>query len=52
MSYADTNRIPFTVIAGSEEIKQNQLTLKNMISGKQEIVSPSLLVEKLNAVNH
>jgi len=36
MSYADTRRIPFIIIAGEEEIKNNEITLKIMSSGEQK----------------
>ncbi len=39
LAYADANRIPFVVMAGSEEIQSGKLTLKNMNSGEQIPVS-------------
>ncbi len=35
MSYADARRIPFIIIAGEEEIKNNLITLKIMSTGEQ-----------------
>lgn len=38
MSYADSNKIPFVVIAGTEEISKNVLKVKMMINGTEKIV--------------
>ena len=39
MGYADKNNIPFVVIAGSKEIEDNKVTVKNMLSGEQNTYS-------------
>jgi len=36
MSYADSRKIPFIIIAGDEEIRNNELTLKVMATGVQK----------------
>jgi histidyl-tRNA synthetase len=36
MSYADSRNIPYIIIAGEEEIKNNELTLKVMETGEQK----------------
>lgn len=36
--YADKKGIPFAVLVGTEEIKNNQYTLKNLESGEQKLV--------------
>ncbi|HBC79513.1 MAG TPA: histidine--tRNA ligase [Bacteroidales bacterium] len=36
MSYADSRKIPYIIIAGEEEIKNNLVTLKVMASGEQK----------------
>jgi histidyl-tRNA synthetase len=36
MSYADSKKIPFIVIAGENEILNNTVTIKNMSSGEQK----------------
>jgi histidyl-tRNA synthetase len=36
ISYADSKKIPWIIIAGDDEIKNNSLTIKNMNSGVQE----------------
>jgi len=41
MSYADSKKIPWIIIAGEDEIKNNSLTIKNMTSGTQEKISLS-----------
>lgn len=48
MSYADFHKIPFVVMAGSEEMKSHQLTIKNMMQGSQQTISSESLIEKLN----
>jgi histidyl-tRNA synthetase len=39
LSYADSNKIPYIIIAGEEEIKRNQVSLKIMSSGEQKRMS-------------
>jgi histidyl-tRNA synthetase len=49
MDYANKKQIPFVAIIGENELKQGELTLKNMKSGKQEkvkIKELNKLVEK------
>lgn len=41
MSYADSKKIPYIIIAGTDEIRDNCVTIKNMTSGDQEKVSVS-----------
>lgn len=36
MTYADNNKIPYVAIIGEDEIKDNKITLKNMLSGEQQ----------------
>ncbi|MDR2954104.1 MAG: histidine--tRNA ligase [Prevotella sp.] len=36
MSYADSNKISYVVIVGEDEMRENKLTLKNMITGEQK----------------
>ena len=35
MSYADSRKIPYIIIAGEDEIKNSSLTIKNMSTGVQ-----------------
>ncbi len=44
MNYANTRKIPYVAIIGEEEIKNNDITLKNMSSGDQGKVSFEELV--------
>jgi histidyl-tRNA synthetase len=44
MSYADSRKIPYIIIAGDEEIKSSVLTLKIMSSGEQKKMSPDELI--------
>jgi histidyl-tRNA synthetase len=39
ISYADTRKIPYLIIAGDEEIKNQSLTVKIMSTGEQKVVS-------------
>lgn len=47
MSWANSNAIPFIVMAGTEEIKSKKLMLKDMATGEQKLLSESELIEKL-----
>ena len=42
--YADTRHIPYVVIAGENEMNENKVTLKNMNSGEQQLVSKEQLL--------
>jgi histidyl-tRNA synthetase len=39
MSYADSKKIPYIIIAGEDEIKSNTITIKTMSSGEQRKIS-------------
>ena len=39
MAYADTKQIPFVAIVGGDEMAQNKVMLKNMVSGEQQLVT-------------
>ena len=47
MQYANQRCIPFVVVAGDTEMVQQKVTLKNMETGEQQMVSPSDLTLKL-----
>ena len=47
MSYANAKGISFVAIAGENEIAEGKFTLKNMITGEQNLVTPDELVENL-----
>ena len=47
MAYANAKNIGYVALAGESEIEQGKLTLKNMATGEQTLVSPEELVEQL-----
>ncbi len=55
MGYADSNKIPYVVLAGSEEMQSGIVKLKNMSTGNQEevaiekLIDPGFLQNLLNA---
>ena len=44
MNYANAKQIPFVVIAGENEIKEGKLTLKNMVTGEQSLLTKEELI--------
>ena len=48
MSYANAKQIPFVVLAGESEMQAGKVTLKNMDTGEQVLVSPDELIAKLS----
>ncbi len=51
MTYADKKSIPYVALVGENEINNNVVTLKNMLTGEQESVAVSSLVDKLKSEN-
>ena len=51
MTYADKKSIPYVALVGENEINNKIVTLKNMLTGEQESVAISKLVEKLKNEN-
>ena len=47
MAYANAKQIPFVALAGETEIAAGKLTLKNMATGEQQLVTPDDLVKLL-----
>jgi histidyl-tRNA synthetase len=45
MSYANAKQIPFVALAGENEIKDGKLTLKNMLTGDQQLVDVEQLID-------
>ena len=45
MSYANAKQIPFVALAGENEMAEGKLTLKNMITGEQQLVAIEELIE-------
>ena len=49
MAYANAKQVSFVVLAGDEEIAQSKLTLKNMATGEQTLVTPEELILAVKA---
>ena len=47
MNYANAKQIAFVALAGDDEMAQRKLTLKNMVTGEQHLVSPDELVNEV-----
>ena len=47
MSYANAKQIPFVALAGETEMAQGKLTLKDMTTGEQQLVTPDELIKAL-----
>jgi histidyl-tRNA synthetase len=47
MSYANAKQIPFVVLAGESEMQAGQVTLKNMETGEQQMLTPEELLQSL-----
>ena len=47
MGWADDHKIPYVAIIGETELSQNKLTLKNMSTGEQTLVSPEEAIDIL-----
>ena len=47
MSYANAKEIPFVALAGENEMGQGRLTLKNMLTGEQTLVTPEELIAQI-----
>ena len=44
MAYANAKHIPFVALAGENEINEGKITLKNMETGEQQMVTPEELI--------
>jgi len=49
MNYANALGVSFVALAGEDEINKGKVTLKNMLSGEQTLVTPEELIEKIKA---
>lgn len=47
MSYADSKKIPFVALVGENEMKENKIMLKNMITGEQKLSSLEEVIEAI-----
>ena len=48
MSYANSKMIPFVALVGENEMNEGKVTLKNMETGEQKLVTPQELVSELS----
>lgn len=49
MGYANNKAIPFVAIVGENEMNEGKLTLKNMTTGEQSLVTPDELIDVIKA---
>ena len=47
MNYANAKQIPFVALAGENEINEGKITLKNMETGEQQLLTPDELIASL-----
>ena len=47
MSYANAKQIPFVVLAGENEMAEGKFTLKNMLTGEQQLVAIEELIKNV-----
>ena len=47
MSYANARQIPYVALVGANELAQGSVTLKDMVSGQQQSLSPEQLIKAL-----
>jgi histidyl-tRNA synthetase len=47
MSYANALNIPYVALAGENEISQGKVTLKDMVTGEQQLLSPDEMIAVL-----
>ncbi len=48
LTYANKLGIPYVILIGSEEVRSNLLTFKNMVNGEQDSLSISQIIERIN----
>lgn len=49
MNYANAKQVPFVVLAGENEMNAGKLTLKNMTTGEQTLLTPEEIVKTVKA---
>jgi len=47
MEYANRKQIPYVILAGETEISDGKLTLKNMLTGEQSLLSVDEIISLL-----
>ena len=48
MNYANRKEIPFVALVGADEMEQEKVTLKNMATGDQQLVTSKELIKILS----
>nr|MBP7471904.1 histidine--tRNA ligase [Prevotella sp.] len=48
MNYANAKNIDFVALAGENEINEGKITLKNMTTGEQQLVTPEEMIKIIN----
>ena len=48
MAYANARQIPYVVLCGADELEQGKLTLKDMNTGQQQLLSPDQLIDRID----
>lgn len=48
MTYADAEKIPYVAIVGEQELNDGTIVLKNMIEGKQDVLTLAEVIERLS----
>lgn len=49
LKYADKLAIPYVIVIGEDEAKDNKVTLKNMVSGEQETLKVEETIKKIKS---
>ena len=47
MSYANSKQIPYVALTGVDEMQRGKITLKNMTTGKQELLTVEKLIQRI-----
>jgi len=50
LEYADSNKIPYVIFLGGDEVKKKKFKLRDMKSGKEEFLAEKNLIEKLKTL--
>ncbi|MBV1925087.1 MAG: histidine--tRNA ligase, partial [Dokdonia sp.] len=48
MTYANRREIPFVILAGDQEVKDQTFTVKDMVAGTQETITLDVLIAQLS----
>lgn len=50
LKYANKKMIPYVVLQGSDEVKKKKLMLRDMMTGKQELLNTKQLIKKITSI--